>query len=85
MHMLNHFFDSGMNPTGSECMILFMCCWIHFANIFLRNFVFIFHVSILLLLTRASVPDSNRVKDTSEKYLVGVGGGGGMDRDLEKQ
>ena len=42
LHMLNHPYDPGMNPTGSWCMILFMYCWIWFANILLRIFASIF-------------------------------------------
>ena len=40
--MLNHPCDPGMNQTGSWCMVLFMYCWIQFANILLRNFASIF-------------------------------------------
>ena len=36
--MLNHPCDPGLKPTWSWCMILFMYCWILFANILLRIF-----------------------------------------------
>ena len=42
LHMLKHSCDLEMNPTWLWCMILFMCCWIQFANILLRIFTSIF-------------------------------------------
>ena len=36
--MWNHPCDSGMNPAWTWCMILFVCCWIQFANTSLRIF-----------------------------------------------
>ena len=37
--ILNHTFIPGINPTWSWCIILFIYCWIQFANILLRNLV----------------------------------------------
>ena len=37
---------SMMNPTCSLCMILLMCCWIHFANVLLRISACIFNRDI---------------------------------------
>ena len=39
---LKHPCDPGMNPAWSWCMILFLCCWIWFANILLRTFASMF-------------------------------------------
>ena len=36
LHMLNHSGIPGINPAWSWCIILLICCWIHFANILLR-------------------------------------------------
>ena len=42
LYMLSHPWYLGMNSTWLWCMIFFMCCWIHFANILLRIFASIF-------------------------------------------
>ena len=42
VHMLNHPCNPGMNPSWLWCMILFMPCWIQFANVLLRIFASIF-------------------------------------------
>ena len=39
LHILNYPFELGMNSTWLWCMIFFMCCWVQFANVLLRNFV----------------------------------------------
>ena len=48
LYMLSHPWYLGMNSTWLWCMIFFMCCWIHFANILLRIFASIFIKDIVL-------------------------------------
>jgi hypothetical protein len=38
VHILNHPYIPGIQPTWSWYMIFLICCWIWFANIFLRSF-----------------------------------------------
>ena len=40
--ILSHSCDPGMIPTWPWCMILFMCCWIQFSNIWWSIFASIF-------------------------------------------
>ena len=47
LHMLNHPCELGMNPTRLWCLIFFLCCWIQFANILLKNFAVIYSAKIL--------------------------------------
>ena len=42
MHMLNHPCIPGINLTCPKCKVILMYCWIQFANISLRIFVFMF-------------------------------------------
>lgn len=37
--VLSHLCIPGRTPTVSWCIILFICCWIHFASFILRVFV----------------------------------------------
>lgn len=47
-HMLYHPCILGINPTGSWCLILLMCCWIWLACILLMTFALIFVSDISL-------------------------------------
>jgi len=42
LHMLNHPYEPGMNPTWSWCMIFFIHFWFWLAKIFLRIFASVF-------------------------------------------
>lgn len=42
LQIWNHILISGINPTWSKCMILFMYYWIQYANISLRIYIYIF-------------------------------------------
>ena len=49
LQILNHPCIPGINPTWSCCTILFMYCWIWFANILLRIFCIYAHQECWLL------------------------------------
>ena len=42
LHMLTHSLDPGINSTWSWCVLLFIYCWIYFANSLLWIFASIF-------------------------------------------
>ena len=42
--ILNHLCIPGINFIWSQCMTLFIYCWIQFANILLRTFASIYHI-----------------------------------------